>query len=65
MNKYAKFNKKSGLYELTLNIKTDMEHFNGEYTLDVHVSAPSSKKLVWQLGALSIWFKEGQDSGTN
>jgi hypothetical protein len=43
-----------------------MEHLNGEYELTVHVGDyRADKNLVWNLGNINIWFKEGLDDVTN
>lgn len=43
-----------------------MEHLNGDYEMALHVADyRADKKQVWQLGNIRIWFKEGQDEGTN
>lgn len=43
-----------------------MEHLNGEYDIQIHVGDyRATSNLVWDLGAINIWFKEGSDEGTN
>ena len=37
-----------------------MEHLNGDYEMTVHVADyRADKKVVWELGTVRIWFKEG------
>ncbi len=43
-----------------------MEHLNGDYELSLHASDYRAEKSIsWDLGKISIWFKQGQDSGSN
>lgn len=44
-----------------------MEHLNGEYEMEVHVAdyRADGGNMVWNLGTISIWYKEGQDEGNN
>jgi hypothetical protein len=43
-----------------------MEHINGEYNLELHASDyRAEKSQVWDLGKITIWFKQGLDEGNN
>jgi hypothetical protein len=43
-----------------------MEHLNGDYELQVHVSDYRAiKQELWSLGIINVWFKEGLDEGDN
>lgn len=43
-----------------------MEHLNGEYEIRLHVSDYRAvKQETWDLGTITVWFKEGQDEGDN
>jgi hypothetical protein len=43
-----------------------MEHINGDYNLELHASDyRADKSQVWDLGKISVWFKQGQDEGNN
>ena len=43
-----------------------MTHINGQYEIIAHVAdINSEKKVTWDLGTITIWFKEGLDSGNN
>lgn len=63
---YGKLNPKSGLYQLTFDFSKGMEHLNGEYEVKLHASDYRAiKQEVWDLGTITVWFKEGQDEGNN
>jgi hypothetical protein len=65
-NSYAKMNPKTGLYQLTFDFSKSMEHLNGEYNLELHASDYRAiKQEVWDLGTISVWFKQGLDEGNN
>ena len=43
-----------------------MEHLNGDYELALHASDyRSDKGQTWDLGKISVWFKQGLDEGDN
>lgn len=43
-----------------------MEHFNGEYLMQIHVGDFRSEgKQVWDLGSVTLEFNQGADSGNN
>jgi hypothetical protein len=43
-----------------------MEHLNGDYEMSIHVADyRADKKEVWNLGTITIWFKEGIEDGSN
>lgn len=43
-----------------------MEHFNGEYEMQLHAADVRAEgNIVWDLGSIPIWFKQGSDEGTN
>jgi hypothetical protein len=66
VNTYGKLNTETGFYEITLDVTKDMDHINGDYDMEVHVGDPrAEQRLVWQLGSIRIWFKEGSDEATN
>lgn len=66
INSYGKFNHESGLYQISFDVTKEMEHLNGEYEMAIHVADyRAEKSIVWNLGAITIWFKEGQDEGSN
>jgi hypothetical protein len=47
-------------------VSKEMEHLNGEYNMYLHAADyRSEKNLIWDLGTIPIWFKEGSDEGTN
>lgn len=65
-NSYGYLNSKSGLYEITFDFSNDMQHFNGEYSIAVHVADINAVSSInWDIGTVQVWFKEGQDEGNN
>jgi len=64
---YGKLNKDSGLYEITFSANKDIAvHLNGDYELSVHVADYRAEtSLVYNLGDIKIWYKEGLDEGSN
>ena len=43
-----------------------MDHINGDYQMQLHVADyRAEKSVVWDLGNIRIWYKEGQDEATN
>ncbi len=43
-----------------------MDHINGEYDMQIHVSDyRADKTIVWDLGEISVYFKQGVDDGNN
>ncbi len=63
--KYA--TKHSGdLMSIIFDFSKDMEHMNGLHDMELHVSDNSAENtIIWQLGTINVWFKEGLDSGDN
>lgn len=56
--RYGKFNPSTGLYQITLDFSRDMEHLNGDYSLELHASDYRAEKSIgWDLGKISVWFK--------
>lgn len=54
------------MYHITFDFSRAMEHLNGEYEVKVHVSDyRATKQEVWDLGSITVWFKEGLDEGNN
>ena len=54
------------MYHLTFDFSKTMEHLNGEYEIKLHVSDYRAvKQETWDLGTITVWFKEGQDEGDN
>ena len=64
---YGKLNKDSGLYEITFSANKDIAvHLNGDYELSVHVADyRADTTLIYNLGDLKVWYKEGHDEGSN
>lgn len=63
---YGKYNSKSKTYQISFGFAKGMEHLNGEYDLKIHASDYRAiKQEVWDLGSITIWFKEGLDEGDN
>lgn len=59
-------NSKSGLYEITFDFSIDMQHFNGQYNVEIHVADINAiSRVKWEIGTIACWFKEGQDEGNN
>lgn len=59
-------NKDSGNYEISVDVSKDLEHLNGDYEMTVHVGDyRADKSQMWNIGTIHIWFKEGQDEGSN
>lgn len=59
-------NAKTGLYHLTFDFTKGMEHLNGEYEVKVHASDFRAQRTeVWDLGTITVWFKEGLDDEGN
>ncbi len=67
INSYGKYNKDSGLYEVTMDVSKDFElHFNGDYQIAVHAADyRSDAPANWNLGTIKIWYKEGLEEGSN
>ncbi len=67
INAYAKYNSEKEQFQATLDISNGVEpHINGEYEIEVHVAdSRAEKKEIWKLGSINVWFKEGQDDGSN
>ena len=43
-----------------------MEHLNGDYELSLHASDYRAEKSTsWELGKITVWFKQGLDTGSN
>lgn len=43
-----------------------MEHINGKYKVELRVSdIQADNTFVWQLGTVTLWFKEGVETGNN
>jgi hypothetical protein len=54
------------MYELTFDVSKGMDHINGDYDMEIHTADyRAAKNLVYPLGSIRIWFKEGQDDATN
>ena len=67
INSYGKLNKDTGLYEITVNVNKDIGvQLNGDYDLTVQAGDYRAEApLVWQLGSVKVWYKEGHEEGTN
>lgn len=66
INSYGKLNAETGNYQISFDVTKDMEHLNGEYDMTLHVADyRADNRLVWDLGAVTIWFKEGLEEGNN
>jgi len=51
---------------MTFDFSKDMEHLNGEYEMQVHiVDINADENIIWDLGIITIGFKEGLDEGNN
>lgn len=51
---------------MTFDFSKAMEHINGDYEVQIHVSDyRATRQEVWDLGTISVWFKEGLDEGDN
>lgn len=64
-NVFAKYDTQNKQYHITIDPKTDLEHLNGEYTLELHFADKLASNEVWRIGSLSVYFKEGLDEGNN
>jgi Oligosaccharyltransferase subunit Ribophorin II len=57
-NVYGSFNVEKERFQFTLDIQNDLQHFNGDYELSLHIADfRASNKGVWALGDAAIWFK--------
>ena len=64
--RYGKFNPASSIYQITLDFSKDMEHLNGDYDIKIHASDYRAEKSeVWDLGTITVYFKQGLDEGNN
>ena len=55
------------MYEITVNVNKDIGvQLNGDYDLTVQIADYRAEApLVWQLGSVKVWYKEGHEEGTN
>ena len=67
VSSFGKYNKDSGVYEVTVDVSKDVElHLNGDYVVAVHAADYRAEKAVqWSLGKVKLWYKEGHEEGVN
>ena len=60
------YNQGKDHYEITVDVKQDFEHLNGDYEISVYSADINSMKPdQWQIGKIALWFKNGVDEGSN
>jgi hypothetical protein len=57
-NKYALYDSANDMYYINIDVENDIDHYNGEYELSIHVADINGLSAdKWSLGLINLWFK--------
>jgi hypothetical protein len=65
-NKNGLYDSSNDMYYAYFDIKNDLDHFNGQLDVEVHVADVNAEvKDKWTVGTINVWFIQGLEEGDN